>query len=134
MLWLPPNFNSYFDYQRPRIGHWGYEVEAEAVQRRARPATTSSATRIHVEPNYFISDAFNVYVGVKRERTPDWLVWQQDNLFGSFDASTRRTSTPGFNWIMTNRHELRLKLQAIGLSAELRQAYRVDDRQRRAHR
>ena len=27
---------------------------------------------------------------------------------------------------MTNRHELRLKLQAIGLSAGLRQAYRVE--------
>jgi hypothetical protein len=27
---------------------------------------------------------------------------------------------------MTNRHELRLKLQAIGLNADLRQAYRVD--------
>jgi hypothetical protein len=32
----------------------------------------------------------------------------------------------GFTWIMTNRHELRLKLQAIGLDAQLRQAYRVD--------
>jgi len=27
---------------------------------------------------------------------------------------------------MTSRHELRLKLQAIGLDAQLRQAYRVD--------
>ena len=27
---------------------------------------------------------------------------------------------------MTDRHELRLKLQAIGLDAELQQAYRVD--------
>ena len=33
---LPPNFNSYFDYQRPRKGNWSYEVEVEPVQRRAR--------------------------------------------------------------------------------------------------
>ena len=25
---LPSNFSTYFDYQRPRIGNWGYEVEA----------------------------------------------------------------------------------------------------------
>ncbi len=41
--------------------------------------------RVEVEPRYFISDALNVYVGLEAERTPDWLVWQQDTLFGSFD-------------------------------------------------
>ena len=43
-------------------------------------------------------------------------------------ASTEHADelSAGFNWIMTNRHELRLKLQAIGLNADLRQAYRVD--------
>jgi hypothetical protein len=52
-------------------------------------------------------------------------VWQQDTLFGSFEGKQTNLNA-GFNWIMTNRHELRLKLQAIGLSADLRQAYRVD--------
>jgi len=46
-------------------------------------------------------------------------------LFGSFERHQTNVSA-GFNWIMTNRHELRLKLQAIGLDARLRQAYRVD--------
>ena len=59
------------------------------------------------------------------QHTPDWLVWQQDTLFGSFDQHQTNLSA-GFTWIMTNRHELRLKLQAIGLDADLRQAYRVD--------
>ena len=89
------------------------------------PATTTSATGSKIEPRYFISDALNVYVGLELERTPDWLVWQQDTLFGSFDRHQTNVSA-GFNWIMTDRHELRLKLQAIGLDADLRQAYRVD--------
>ena len=67
-----------------------------------------------------------MYVGVYADRTPDWLVWQRDNLIGSFDgreiASRRRASTGP----SANRQELRLKLQAIGLSADLRQAYRVE--------
>lgn len=66
-----------------------------------------------------------MYVGLQAERTPDWLVWDRDTLFGSYDAR-QLDFTAGFDWIMTSRHELRLKLQAIGLDSELRQAYRVD--------
>ena len=47
---------------------------------------------------------------------PDWLVWQQDNLVATFDRREAHLNA-GFNWQITNRQELRLKLQAIGLSA-----------------
>ncbi len=69
-------------------------------------------------------DAFNVYVGVFASRTPDWLVWQHDNLIGSFDGRELDLNA-GFNWMIGNRQELRLKLQAIGVEARLRQGYRV---------
>ena len=26
---MPPNFNSYFEYDRPRKGRWGFHTEAE---------------------------------------------------------------------------------------------------------
>ena len=52
-------------------------------------------------------------------------MWQHDTLFDSFNRHQTNVSA-GFDWIMTSRHELRLKLQAIGLDAQLRQAYRVD--------
>ena len=122
-IWLPPNFNSYFDYQRPRIGHWGYEVEFNLFSGGVSGNDKIGYT-IHVEPKYFISDAFNLYVGLLHDFTPDWLIWDHDNLVGSYRE--RQTNfDAGFNWIVTNRHELRLKLQAIGLSADLQQAYRV---------
>jgi hypothetical protein len=121
---LPPNFNSHFEYQRPRIGSWGYDIEAEAFS-GGLAGNDLVGYRLEIEPRYFINDALNVYVGLELERTPDWLVWQRDTLFGSFDEHQTNVSA-GFDWIMTNRHELRLKLQAIGLDAELRQAYRVD--------
>ena len=56
---------------------------------------------------------------------PDWLLWQQDNLVASYDRRELDFNA-GFNWQITNRQELRLKLQAIGLSADARQGYRVD--------
>jgi hypothetical protein len=125
VLWLPPNFNSYFDYQRPRIGHWQYEVEANLYS-GGLSGNHKIAYTLNLEPKYFISDAFNVYAGVKYDHQPDWLVWQHDNLIGSFDERQTQFNA-GFNWIVTNRHELRLKLQLIALSAGLRQAYRVEN-------
>jgi hypothetical protein len=123
-VWLPPNVNGYFEYQRPREGNWGYNVELEAYG-GGLAGNDKIGYRVMLEPRYFVSDALNLYVSVEGKRTPDWLVWQQDTLFGSFDERAAELGA-GFNWIMTNRHELRLKLQAIGLDAELRQAYRVD--------
>jgi hypothetical protein len=123
-VWLPPNTNGYFEYQRPRQGHWGYNVEMEAFG-GGLAGNDKIGYRIEFEPRYFISDALEVYLDLQAKRIPDWLVWQHDTLFGSFDGRQADFGA-GFNWIMTNRHELRLKLQAIGLNAELRQAYRVD--------
>ncbi len=124
-VWIPPNFNSYFDYERPRIGRWGYEVEANLFS-GGLSGNDKLGYTLSVEPRYFISDEFNLYVGVLHDYTPDWLIWQHDNLIASFEE--RQTNfNAGFNWIMTSRHELRLKLQVIALSAKLRQPYRVEN-------
>jgi hypothetical protein len=121
---LPPNFNSSFNYERPRQGNWGYEIEAEAFS-GGLAGNERVGYALNVEPKYFISDAFNVYVGMEVRRTPDWLVWQHDNLIGSFDGREVDLNA-GFNWTLTHNQELRLKLQAIGLNAALRRAYRVE--------
>ncbi len=124
VLWLPPNFNSYFDYERPRIGRWAYEVELE-INSGGLSGNDRVGYWVNIEPRFFISDSFNLYVGVENSHNPDWLVWQFDNLIGSFESHETDLNA-GFNWNVANRHELRLKLQAIGLSARLRQAYRVE--------
>jgi hypothetical protein len=123
-VWLPPNTNAYFEYQRPRQGHWGYNVEMEAFG-GGLAGNDKIGYRLELIPRYFVSDALELYLDLQAKRIPDWLVWDHDTLFGSYDG--RQTDFgAGFNWIMTNRHELRMKLQAIGLNSTLRQAYRVD--------
>ena len=121
---LPPNFNTYFNYERPREGCWGYEVEAE-LSTGGLAGNDKLGFFVNLQPTYFVNDAFNVYVGVELIHTPDWLIWEQENRIASFDRRESHLNA-GFNWQMTNRQELRLKLQAIGLAADLRQGYRVD--------
>ncbi|MFC4309268.1 DUF5916 domain-containing protein [Steroidobacter flavus] len=121
---LPPNFNSYFEFERPRQGNWAYHLELE-FQSGGLAGNDKVGYSVNLEPTYFINDALNVYLGLYASRTPDWLVWQRDNLIGSFDGEETHFSA-GFNWVMTNRHELRLKLQAVAVNADIRQGYRVD--------
>jgi len=124
VLWLPPNFDSYFDYQRPRKGNWSYEVEAN-VYSGDMAGNSKLGYTLNVTPTYFVSDAFSVYVGVFGDWNPDWLVWQSGNLVGSFDEHQLNFDA-GLNWTIGGKQELRVKLQAIGLKARLLQAYRVE--------
>jgi hypothetical protein len=122
-LWLPPRTNGYFGYERPREGHWGYMFEIEAYG-GGLSGNNQIGYGLVVEPRYFLNDAFRLNVGAQLYHVPDWLVWQEDNLIGSFDGHEIDFSA-GLDWIVGSRHELRVKLQAIGLDAKLRQAYRV---------
>jgi hypothetical protein len=123
---VPANFNSMFNYERPRKGNWSYEIEAQAFS-GGLAGNDKIGYSVEVIPTYFISDEFNLYVGLYADRTPDWLIWQRENLIGSFDGHETHLNA-GFNWISGNRHELRMKLQVIGIDARLRQGYRVDPR------
>ena len=121
---LPANFNAYFDYERPRKGNWAYEAELELFT-GGLAGNDKIGYAVKLTPTYYISDAFNVFVGLRDDHTPDWLVWQQDNLIGSFD-SHQINFDAGLTWTVGSKQELRVKLQAIGLQGRLRQGYRID--------
>jgi hypothetical protein len=123
VLWLPPNFNSYFEYDRPRKGNWSWHAELE-VESGGLAGNSEVGYGVYGEPTYFISDAFSIYAGIYANRTPDWLVWQVDNLIGSFEGH-ELSFDAGLNWTIGSKQELRVKLQSIGLKGRLRQAYRV---------
>ena len=89
---LPPNFNGTSSTSARARATGRYEMEVGSVQRRPR-RQRQVRLQPDVEPTYFISDAFSVYLGCFDERTPNWLVWQRDNLIGSFDERSR-SSTP----------------------------------------
>jgi hypothetical protein len=119
----PPKTNAFFQYERPRKGNWAYNFEAEAFG-SGLEGNHAIGYSLEVEPTYFVSDAFSLYAGVFASRTPDWLVWQRDNLVGSFDGREAHFNA-GFNWNIGEKQELRLKLQAIAIDARARLAYRI---------
>ncbi len=121
---MPANFSTYFKYERPRKAFWGWKFEADVFS-DGLAGNDEIGYAIHLRPTYFLSDALNIYVGLYARRIPDWVLWQRENLIASFSEREARLNA-GFNWIISGRQELRLKLQAIGLDARFRRAYRVD--------
>jgi hypothetical protein len=121
---LPSNFNANFEYNRPRKGNWAFDIEANALS-GGLAGNDKVGYSIEITPTYFISDAFSVYVGAYADHTPDWLVWQRENLIGSFDGREWHFDA-GLNWNIGSKQELRVKLQTLAIDAQLRQGYRVD--------
>ncbi len=121
---LPANFNANFEYNRPRKGDWAWDFVANVFS-GGLSGNDKVGFDVEFIPTYFINDAFSVYAGAYYEQIPDWLLWQRDNLIGSFDEDMLMFKA-GMDWTINPKQELRVKLQAIGLDAQILQAYRVD--------
>jgi hypothetical protein len=70
-----------------------------------------------VQPKFHIGDQFDVDIGLFGLRQRDWVLWQGGRNFGSFDAK-RLTLSSDLNWFISDKQELRMKLQAIAIDAE----------------
>lgn len=116
---------SNLSYRRrsPRHGAWAYEWSAEAFG-NGLGGNRQVGYAFAFVPTYFINDALSIYAGPSYEHTPDWLVWQRDNLIGRFNEHLLQLDA-GLDWAIDGRQELRVKMQAIGLDARIRGGYRV---------
>ena len=119
----PGSFNAYYQFQRPRKGNWAHEVETELFS-GGLSGNSRIGYSLKYDARYFISDAFNIHAGFYTDHSPDWLVWQRDNLIGGFERREFDLNA-GLDWTIDDHQELRVKLQAIALDADLRQAWRV---------
>lgn len=122
-LHTPTTFTLSYDRTRPRIGRWSWELEGEVMGNQLTGAHRLGYM-VKFVPTYFITDAFSVFTGGSIESDPNWMIWQHDNLVGAFDGKTYGVDA-GVNWNLGSRQELRVKLQALGVGARLRQAYEI---------
>ena len=122
-LFLPPSFEFDFQHKSPRHGDWLFTLDVTATS-GGLAGNRKVGYTVKYQPTYFVSDDFNVYTGLTVDRTPAWLIWQHDNLVGEFSERALQMDA-GFDWSIGDRSELRMKLQALGLDARIRQGYVV---------
>lgn len=116
----PGNFSLSWERFRPRKADWSWEVDLWAGS-GGLAGNDKVGYSVQFQPTYYFSDSLNAFVGAYAEYTPDWLVWQRDNLVGRFEQRYLQFDA-GLAWSIGQRQELRVKLQAIGLDAQLQEA------------
>jgi hypothetical protein len=123
ILHQPWNMNLYWERFRPRRGHWelygNFGANNSGIGENRRWGWNAS-----FNPTYYLTDSFSVYGNFSYETDPQWVIWQHDNLVGTFDGKIGEFDA-GVNWTIGDKQEFRVKLQALGVSAPLRQAWRA---------
>lgn len=120
----PASFNAHYEYETRRRGAMSHYMELETYS-GGLAGNEKLGFGAEYFATWFLTDAFRIHAGLSADHHPDWLVWQEDNLIGSY-ARRRLDFNAGLDWSIDPRQELRVKLQAIALDADLNQAYRVD--------
>ncbi len=73
-------------------------------------------------PRFFISDQLDLQVGLNGIHWNDWLLWRGGKNLGSYQG-TRLDFSTDLNWFISDKQELRVKLQAIAINAASEHAY-----------
>ncbi|MFC0678849.1 DUF5916 domain-containing protein [Lysobacter korlensis] len=127
---VPPKLYAIVQRFRPQKGRWSWRANARYAA-DGLGGIDEGALSISVEPVYHFSDSLNVFVGMEARYDPDWLVWRPDqdpatldNRLGTFE-SNRLSLDAGATWLIDSKQELRVRLEVIGLDAELEQVWRV---------
>ncbi len=107
----------------PKKQHWSFygslRYGAEGLGGIDRGAWT-----LYLEPNYAVNDDLSFFAGLELQRDPDWLLWREDNLLGTYGMDQAFLSA-GTVWLIGAKQELRVRLEALGLDAEAKRAWRV---------
>lgn len=122
---MPSKLSFYYERLRPRQGDspWSMygEVDYDADALRGHD---QGRLALYLEPNYQVNDRLLLFAGVELVHNPGWLLWRGDNRLGEFRSDSIKLDA-GARWFIDDKQELRVRLEAIGLDARLRQAYRV---------
>jgi hypothetical protein len=113
--------SAYFDATTPRFGDWQLTFGGYLYQQGVH----DYSERLEVTTSWYPTEKLTLRLDLLPYYFDDWLLWEQDNLFGSYRGK-RLDYDFRVDWIPAPRHELRVKWQWIGIDAEPRTAYRTD--------
>ena len=117
-------FNGVVTREWPRRGDWQFETEWSLGLRGGVRSDTPVGWSGSFEATRHFGDALNVEVWVGHVMDQEFLVWQEDNLVSGFQMN-RYDLSASLNWNIGTRHELRVKLEALGLDADNPRPWRI---------
>jgi hypothetical protein len=122
---IPAKYFAFIEryWSRKATGHWEFYGNARYATEGLR-GWDKPSLEFYAEPSYHVNDRLTFFAGMDYKRNPDWLLWQGGNQLGSFDSDLLSLNA-GMTWLIDPKQELRIRLETIGLDANLRQAWTV---------
>src|SRR5688572_20589124 len=117
----------FYERNRPRQGdgHWSFYGNIRLAS-EGLDTPNKGSLQIDLEPTYHVNDRLSFFTAWYFEHNQDWVLWRGGNLLASYDEDMILLNA-GSVWLISDKQELRVRLEAIGLDGEARQAYRVAD-------
>jgi hypothetical protein len=122
---MPAKYFFFYERNRPRQGdgHWSFYGSLRLAS-EGLDTPDKVAVQLELEPTYHVNDRLSFFTAWYFENNPDWVLWRGDNLLATYDEDMILLNA-GSVWLINDKHELRVRLEAIGLDAKARQGWRV---------
>lgn len=120
---MPAKLFFFAERFRPRRDHWAWYGNVRYFA-EGLGGWDEGAWQARIEPTYHVDDTLSFFAGVQFTHNPDWLLWRGGNRLATFEAQTLQLDA-GMTWLIDDRQELRVRLEAIGLDARTEQVWRV---------
>lgn len=122
---MPAKYFLFYERDRPRQGdgHWSFYGNIRLAS-EGLDTPDKGSIRFELQPTYHVNDRLSFFTSWYFERNSDWVLWRGGNLLGTYDEDMILLNA-GSVWLIDDRQELRVRLEAIGLDAKARQAWRV---------
>lgn len=115
-LKMPGRDNVYFEQFFGRRGKWQWNWAAQ-VAGDGLKGNRSPYWYLNGGVKYFINDGMNIAANVETDGSDDSLIWDSGNTVGRYHYRTARLNST-FNWDISPKSDLRVKVQALGLDAK----------------
>ena len=109
--------NAYIGREFPRRGDWKFGLNASLGLASGLRSDVPYAWSASVEATHYFNDALNLELWLGHVEDQEQLIWQTGNLVAGFEMN-RYDLGASVNWNIGTRHELRIKLEALGFDAD----------------
>jgi hypothetical protein len=117
---LPTRQQYYFEYGAPRVGRWQLFTSARTFNESQGGGGIEAGGKL----SFFATDALTAELSTYVLDSKDWLLWEGDDLFGLYQRQ-QISSALNLDWFPAPQHELRVKLQWLGITAKDPSAARI---------
>lgn len=128
LLRLPLRQQYYFEYSAPRAGRW----QSYLSGRSFNESQGGSGVEVGGDLSFFASDTLTARFGSYALNSRGWLIWEGADLFGLYQRQ-QISSALNLDWFPAPRHELRVKLQWLAISAQDSRSARIGSGGRLQH-